>query len=796
MLKDITGIRLLGANFDKVTDILMLDTNEGNTRKNVKGCLLYGRNGAGKSTLAKAIKNAKGEIQDSIIQAEFLDINNSPIVLNEEENARVFVFDEEYIDKNIKFREEGLDTIIMVGHQVKLEDEIKDTKNKLEKVKNDIVQNKEIISKIENSECEESPSYYIKKMRLALQGKLSWAARDKTIKGNRQNTKVGDDTYKQFVGLSTKITRDQLVIEFNDMSKKLQIAQNGDAIISEQVQILNIDYDESEITRLLETRIEKPLLSYREKYLLGLVQAGKTEQLTNMVNTFSNKNVHECPYCAQPVTEEYKENLIQSIQKILSKEVEKHQVALKSFKREEIIIDFLPYEKLKTNCESCINLLSEINSSILYNNSIIQSKIDNPYDRCECKIKSINALLNQLKLALELLEHERIEYNKNVTATQPIINELNRINGHIAYYDIKDDYNKYLACIKQESKEREKISKLQVEFNKVAQDLDELEAKQKNVKIALSIIIIRNLSYIFFSSERFRIEYKNNNYVLLSNGKSVCPSQISQGERNIIGLCYFFASILQNQEENIAYTKDYLLVIDDPISSFDIENRTGIMSFLRYKLGKFLLGNIDTRAIIMTHDLLTFYDCGKIFDELTAECKSKYDAKCIYKQYELKNKTLIPFSYKSRQEYTELLKIVYNFALGNVSDYNLIIGNIMRQVLEAFSTFQYKKGIDNISTDRGILDLLPDVYQTYFENLMYRLILNNGSHKLDQTKSMYDMNFFAVISESEKQRTAKEILCFIYLLNKKHLLCHLDGCRDVEQNLTQWCYEIKCNAGA
>lgn len=126
MLKDITGIRLLGANFDKVTDILMLDTNEGNTRKNVKGCLLYGRNGAGKSTLAKAIKKAKGEIQDSIIQAEFLDINNSPIVLNEEENASVFVFDEEYIDKNIKFREEGLDTIIMVGHQVKLEDEIKD----------------------------------------------------------------------------------------------------------------------------------------------------------------------------------------------------------------------------------------------------------------------------------------------------------------------------------------------------------------------------------------------------------------------------------------------------------------------------------------------------------------------------------------------------------------------------------------------------------------------------------------------------------------------------------------------
>lgn len=73
----------------------------------------------------------------------------------------------------------------------------------------------------------------------------------------------------------------------------------------------------------------------------------------------------------------------------------------------------------------------------------------------------------------------------------------------------------------------------------------------------------------------------------------------------------FFASILQNQEESSGYTKEYLLVIDDPVSSFDIENKTGIMSFLRYQLGKFLLGNKDTRAIIMTHDLPTYYDSEK-----------------------------------------------------------------------------------------------------------------------------------------------------------------------------------------
>ena len=84
----------------------------------------------------------------------------------------------------------------------------------------------------------------------------------------------------------------------------------------------------------------------------------------------------------------------------------------------------------------------------------------------------------------------------------------------------------------------------------------------------------------------------------------------------------------------------------------------------------------------------------------------------------------------------------------------------------------------------------------YFENLMYRLILNNGSHRLDQTRSMSDMNFFTVISDSEKKRTAKEILCFIYLLNEKHVLAHLDGCSNVQSNLSKWCNDVKNKVGA
>ena len=37
MLRDIAGIRLCGANFDEVTNILLLDPHEGNKVKQLKG---------------------------------------------------------------------------------------------------------------------------------------------------------------------------------------------------------------------------------------------------------------------------------------------------------------------------------------------------------------------------------------------------------------------------------------------------------------------------------------------------------------------------------------------------------------------------------------------------------------------------------------------------------------------------------------------------------------------------------------------------------------------------------------
>ena len=81
-----------------------------------------------------------------------------------------------------------------------------------------------------------------------------------------------------------------------------------------------------------------------------------------------------------------------------------------------------------------------------------------------------------------------------------------------------------------------------------------------------------------------------------------------------------------------------------------------------------------------------------------------------------------------RSEYTALFETIYKYAVTIDSTYSHNIGNIMRKVMEAYGTFVYKKGMSELSTNEQILAGLNINDKKYFENLMYRLVLNTGSH--------------------------------------------------------------------
>ena len=790
MIEDIASIKIKGGIFETETDLPIFE-KEKTQKPNFS--LIYGKNGSGKSTISRGFRKITGDEELQIESMELLDADGSSIEVCEEEKNNTYVFNEEFIEDNIKIEDDGLSAIVVMGAVKDVDDKIKQIQPTYEKSLSEAQAQKEVFNKYSDSDNNLCPEYYINKMQEALKGDNSWASRDAKIRNNKTNSKVRRNTYTQFVELHPTKSRDELVLVYDATMKKLEAAKSGSKRIETVVPTLETFEDtENDIVNLLKEKIEKPVLSEREKSLFHILQDDNGNQkLTNIKNHFTGPQKTTCPFCFQDVDEKYADDLVQSIEKILSKKVEEHQgkllkARLSIFEVNLVAFNELSPEKVK-ECETKIGVL---NSSIEQVNELINQKIENVYKPILNEGFCLKNKYDECVASLEELEEARKAFNEKTTATKPLIKELTNVNNEIAYYDLKELYEKYQKQIAEKKTEEEKSNKLNQTANDLRKQIEVLEQEKKNARIAMKAIN-DDLAYIFFSKTRLRIDYDHDKYVLYSHERLVEPGNVSVGERNAIGLCYFFNRIMENKDEEKVFNSKYLLVIDDPVSSFDMENRIGILSYLKYKLGQYLKGNDKSKFLLFTHDMQTFYDMRHFVLELLSS-KYKNGVSKYVRDWELKNKSVDKIDIQKRNEYTALLGTVFDYADAEEIDtqYSVSIGNVMRKVMEAFGTFVYKKGMAQLSTDESIMANLSKEDQAYYENLMYRLVLNTGSHMEEKVKTIDDMNFFDYISDADKRRTARDVICFLYKINPLHVKAHLQGKENAVEKIEMWCEAI------
>lgn len=803
MREDIKSLKICGGKFAEEASLAFWG-NTTQANKKTPCALLYGRNGSGKSTIARAFRKITGEKEESITNAVLCDENGNEIWLSDEEKNKICVFDQKFIDDNISLEEDGLDTIVMLGSQVELDKQIKKLELDINTKEIELDDQKISLDEYNDAKNSKAPRYYENKMMEALKGDDNWAGRNKLIKGTRINTSVNNESYKEFISLKPKKTRNELIVAFKDKYKELEIARNGDQRIEVRVKTYVDEIDIDRINELLLQKIEEPKLSSRDKFLIDISKKRSMDFINDIKTTFSNNDVERCPFCARSINEDEKEELIKGVEKILSKLVEKHQKTLQSLRPKDVVIDLEPFQRFSEATTKCVRVLNEYNAFIDRINKQISIKIGNPYEPIYDVVSKseFDALRQEVIEKLTALEKEKNDYNDRISDTKQIISVLTCINSEIAYWDIHEFYKLYNEQVEKKASFTLKYNALRSEYESLTQKKEELESQKKNVKIAIDFIN-RSLRYIFFSKGRLMVEYANGLYQLKVNGLPVKPNQISTGETNAIALCYFFSKIGQGKSKDAFYKGNYLIVIDDPITSFDNENKVGMLSYLKSQVQEFILGNLGTKFLVMTHDMMTFTSIFHINEELSSVVKDKY---ANFAGTQLKNKSWILCDskleeYKSNEanEYSRLYNLVYDFAKGSSEASGLPIGNLMRQLMEAFSTFQYKIGIVELSTKENVIELLPNEYKNYFRNYMYRLVLNSGSHKENEAKFNLDMDFQSLYTLEEKKRTAKSILCFLYLLNREHVLAHLsfkgNGCeaknKQAKLDLETWCKEIK-----
>jgi wobble nucleotide-excising tRNase len=752
--------------------------------------IIYGKNGSGKSTIADAIIQAAGNaVIEGIDYANIYDENGA---LYSEKDS-IHVFNEDYVNARVKVKDDGLKTIVLLGELGDLEDKIQDTELRIEAETNKNKDLKTALEELQDRENPKSAAYCRSQMNFGLSGDTHWAGREKRIKNHKRNASVTDSVLDGIICLQLQESID-IIRERYDKNIILlnQVRENEAEKLNDTVP-LTVSFNEERLQELLKQKVESPKLSDREEKILRMIEDGKADNINEMRRVFSKDKTTHCPYCFQEVTTDYKKGLIESIERVFSKEFDEHQEKLEKSIILEVEVDFNGYDAIDSKMVlACKNKVEEINKEIIKIREIILKKINHPYTPITDFETELTDRLEEYEELRKKLQNEIDKYNEAVGKVGILEKKLSDDNALIAHYELASEIDRW----EQAKKDLEIAKKAVEDSNKEIKEkndvLELLRAKKKNIKIAVNLIN-NSLRYVFFSKDRLEIKVENEKYVLYSRGIPVKPNNVSLGERNIIALCYFFTELISNQEAKDGYTKKSVVIIDDPVSSFDIENKVGIMSLLKNKVSSIIKNNDESQVVVLTHDMQCYYDFHKIAKEIAIEVKTESDGhiKFTYKGRELKNKELVPLSYKPN-EYSELLKKVYIYACGKTSGLEYTIGNIMRRILEAFSTFTYKKGIEEVSIDDSILACIDDKdYVEYFKNLMYRLVLHGESHMEERVKALQDPEYLDFISNEEKERTAQEVICFMYKLNSKHVLAHLDGESDVEINIKNWLDKIK-----
>ncbi|MBY5035143.1 AAA family ATPase [Streptococcus gallolyticus] len=793
MFEKIKGFSIKSGIFEDKTQLELFEGNfEGtNQSQNDRASLLFGRNGSGKSTIARGISKYKNS-EWGVDRVSFIDKDNNNIVLSDSERKSIFIFNEDYIDQKVRIAQEGLDTIVILGEQVDIDSQLVILRSKLAELRSEFQRYDSEYTDYKDDKNEKSPDFWKKRMTNSLKGPGNWAERDREIKGNRAASSVNSNTFQNFVNLQPTLDRDLLENKFNEEKVRYFSIRESAVAINHNLSLPPINFDRNELSTLLSQRIEKPELNDRDEYLLTLLSdTTKGERhLKEVKDFFSDEHQKRCPFCTQLVSDDIREELINGVTKLLSRAVEEHQQALRGSKIDEINQNFSDYKQIDSSLiDSYQSSINALNAKFNAINLLIDKKIENPYVVVELPELDFSKELSQVESDIEKINQAVTQHNSEIIDNQTLKENLLRINNELAFYEIQDDYKKFQekstekeACKSNYDSSKSKVSDYE-------QQISNLENQKLNIDIAVDEIN-KGLNYIFFSKDRLAIQNQNGKYYLLSRGKAVDPSRVSVGERNALALCYFFTEIIQQRELSEAYSQENFIIIDDPVSSFDMENKVGIISYLKFCLTKFLKGNRNTRVLLMTHDKQTMYDFDKFLQEVMESCKVEEGGqKSKYKKLELVSGKLQEFK-TSSHDYTELLEIVFDFASGRGGPtVETFVGNAMRKILEAYGSFNYKTGITQLTTDQKIVAKLDERYRSYFENLMYRLVLHGGSHYEDPVKAL-NIDFFDTISDEEREKTARDLLVLLYLLDDLHILKHLAGISDAKEELEQWKHEI------
>jgi wobble nucleotide-excising tRNase len=486
----------------------------------------------------------------------------------------------------------------------------------------------------------------------------------------------------------------------------------------DEYQLLITKYDFDKIIRLLKTTIIRKTKTELKEEIIEWIEKGYK-------NSYKNNN---CPFCGQPIDDEHWKKREIEIKEIINKDTEFEKLENEFNEIKEIINNIRELQSQNNNysentfynkdyfkyyIEKECNLKELIKS---YNDYIKQFKyivkekeknknktdfdfpdINNIINEIENKIGEINTIIKTNNEELQNLKNnfsEKREQNKQIVINYYIQENLKKIEN--LNNKIEETRKEKDEVIKENEKNEEKLKSKEKEIQTLKQEMESQKDIIQRINNYLLKILTTRIEIVIDDNEEYKEKYllkRFNNANI--NGTNEIAKDLSEGEKNLIAFLYFIILI-----ENETNKKDKIIVIDDPVSSLDSNNIFSIHSILVSILTKkdnnegeksknleLLYGQV----FILTHN---FYFFTKIRDSL------KYRNQGNISYYEIKridtsSSTICGASkhlIKHLSDYIGLIEELKEFRKNE--EKNIVIGNLIRRVLEIFTAFKIPNEID------------------------------------------------------------------------------------------------------
>ncbi|MDD4070281.1 MAG: AAA family ATPase [Candidatus Izemoplasmatales bacterium] len=758
MRKDISRIKIKSVFFDPSVNLCIFE--EMNTNEIVQTSLIYGQNGTGKTTISKAISNIKTQ-DNTEIEAELFDYSNNKIELSDNEIKEIYVYNDDFMENKVRFRhEDKLGVIVMLGEQVDIDNEILEKKEEVKKLHVELTKLK--IEEYENEKSVKSPKYHLAKVKEQLSS--MWGEREKLIQSNTRRSPVSEQLVQDAINDKSSYN---IKLE-NENYKELLDQYYKVRDIKDDIVSIDFSYSKSikinveSIRKILDLVIQKPIESDLSKKIRYAFDKYNVERIKEIEEFFLKKDAPFCPFCFREYNDIEADKILDEISKLINQEYNNLLLEIDRVKISDLYVnDLSNLSMLDPEIVSKYNKISnDLKTEIEKINDILESKKNNPYTSLSIETK-VDYLYKIVLEVIADIENEISILNESIKGKKLILQKLQSQNKRLAIAECQTQIKTYSLSVKEQKTAKDEFDKLNSSLQILNNKIEILESKKENTELAIEKIN-RWLSLIFLDSKRINLVYEKRKYAVKSRGKSIRMKDLSNGERNAVGLSYFFASINEKKSGNTYSDVSKLIVLDDPLSSFDFENKLGIYSFLK-SIFSDVIDNDDSKILILTHQLDTMFSMNQMMSDDKKLCKRK-------RQQILIDKSLKPFK-GNANIYHRLLLEIGDFLLPGFNGDLSSIPNKVRRVLESFSTFNFGCGMTELSTKESIIENIKDIkIREYLKDSMYRITLNNESHLQDQAKGIEEGMLMYFEDKDTLTKMVKDILLIIKELNESHFL--------------------------